>query len=121
MSRRHCSRRRPGTLGWATGTKLDLCLAKMKTAVVRRALLRLLVRTADDVWKHAQYIPAEKLRLGGPGGSTDGFFAKAKKIMVHGGGGRDSNCFAERELWPGSALLKVRCALAIRGVKRWFF
>jgi hypothetical protein len=29
--------------------------------------MKLTKRVAGFVWKHAQYIPAEKLRLGGPG------------------------------------------------------
>jgi hypothetical protein len=44
--------------------------------------MKLTKRVAGFVWKHAQYIPAEKLRLGGPGGSTDGFFTKAKVYRI---------------------------------------
>jgi hypothetical protein len=42
--------------------------------------MKLTKRVAGFVWKHAQYIPAEKLRLGGPGAARTDFSPKQRFI-----------------------------------------
>jgi hypothetical protein len=57
---------------WATP------VVKSSTLVVSSR--KLTKRVAGFVWKHAQYIPAEKLRLGGPGAARTDFSPKQRFI-----------------------------------------
>jgi hypothetical protein len=54
---------------WATPVvkSSKLAVSSMKSSKLVVSSMKLTKRVAGFVWKHAQYIPAEKLRLGGPG------------------------------------------------------